>query len=295
MRRGIVRLVLSSCLVAATIVVAEPQSAPETEATHTALPAPMVFYVAHGEPGACGPGCQDWIAAEGFIDPNAEPRLWELLRKIGNDRKLPVYFQSGGGSVAAGLQIGRLLRARKLAAGVGATVPAQCDRRNPDDPACDALKRSGLEVAATLDTGAGVCASSCVYTVLGGAVRDIGAGARLGIHDAFVAPVIHSVDESGRPVDRPLVLSAARERSALEHGQKTIATYLKEMGISPDLLTAARAVSSDRLHMLTREEIVAFGVDRRETVESPWSLLDKPVSAVKLVESKDGVASAGQC
>ena len=40
----------------------------------------MVFYVAKGEPGACGPGCQEWIAAEGFIDPNAEfiPELTHL-------------------------------------------------------------------------------------------------------------------------------------------------------------------------------------------------------------------------
>jgi hypothetical protein len=40
------------------------------------------------------------------------------LRKLGS-RKLPVYFHSPGGSVIAAFQIGRLLRARGLTAGVG--------------------------------------------------------------------------------------------------------------------------------------------------------------------------------
>jgi hypothetical protein len=29
------------------------------------LPDAMILYVAHGAPGACGPGCSEWIAAEG--------------------------------------------------------------------------------------------------------------------------------------------------------------------------------------------------------------------------------------
>ena len=283
----IVSLVLATPLIV-TALAAQAQPAPQTKGPD-APPPPMVFYVAKGEPGTCGPGCQAWIAAEGFIDPMAEPRLWDLLRKIGNDRKLPVYFHSNGGSLTAGLQLGRLLRARGLVAGVARTLPAQCDRRNPQDASCDMLKRSGRELMAELDTGAAICASSCVYTILGGAVRDVGAGARLGIHDTSIPPTVRTFDESGRIVDRPQLLSAERTRSSLEYGQRSIAGYLQQMGISPDLLNAAHAVSADKLHLLTREEIVAFGIDRRETVESTWSLIDKPpgASAVKLIESKE--------
>ena len=28
----------------------------------------MIFYVARGVDGACGPGCSEWIAAEGIVD-----------------------------------------------------------------------------------------------------------------------------------------------------------------------------------------------------------------------------------
>jgi hypothetical protein len=30
-------------------------------------PDAMIFYVAHGPADACGPGCSDWIAAEGAV------------------------------------------------------------------------------------------------------------------------------------------------------------------------------------------------------------------------------------
>src|SRR5689334_831665 len=294
MRRGIVSLVLSACLAATTLAVVAhaqpvaPAKAPDTRSP----PPPMVFYVARGEPGACGPGCREWIAAEGFIDPNAEPRLWELLRKIGNERKPPVYFQSNGGSLIAGFQLGRLLRARGFTVGVGRTMPATCDRRKPADAACDELKHSGRELAAELDTRGGICASACVYAILGGTTRDVGAGVKLAVHDTSMPATIRSYDEHGRIVDRPLTLSAEKVRNALAAGQELIGTYLKKMGISPDLLAAAHAVSADKLHVLTRDEIVAFGIDRRETVESTWSLVDDApgVSAVKAIEAKEGSA-----
>ena len=43
-----------------------------TLGSHSALaqqnPEPMIFFVAKGEPNACGPGCSEWIAAEGTFD-----------------------------------------------------------------------------------------------------------------------------------------------------------------------------------------------------------------------------------
>ena len=39
------------------------------------LPDAMIFYVAHGEPGACGQGCSEWIAAEGTVQWDTHKRL----------------------------------------------------------------------------------------------------------------------------------------------------------------------------------------------------------------------------
>src|SRR5690348_7258570 len=146
MHRGMISLALSACVAASSSVAAQAQ--PEAKGPSANLKQPIVFYVAKGAPGACGPGCSEWIAAEGTIDPAAEPRLWELLRKLGNGRKPPVYFHSPGGSVTAGLQLGRLMRARGLTVGVGWTLPSTCDRQDPGAPACDAVKHAGRELPA---------------------------------------------------------------------------------------------------------------------------------------------------
>jgi hypothetical protein len=268
-----------------------PSEAKRPETKPAVPDAPIVFFVARGEPNACGPGCQEWIAAEGTFDSDAEPRLWELLRKLG-DRKLPIYFHSRGGSVAAGLELGRLIRQHGLTAGVGRTVPADCDRKDPHDEACDALKRSGRELVAEFDTLGAICASSCVYTLLGGMVREVGVGARLGVHDTFMPLTIRSADADGHITDVPLQLTAGAERKQLQAGYELIGAYLHKMGISPGLMTSAHATPPERLRFLTREEIVAFGIDRRDAVEDAWSFVDQPAgaSAVKLIEATDAEA-----
>ena len=290
MHRGMMSLALSGCLAATVSVAAQAEPAPKLKGAAANLEQPIVFYLAKGAPGACGPGCSEWIAAEGKIDPGAEPRLWELLRKLGNDRKPPVYFHSPGGSVTAGLQIGRLMRARGLTVGVGWTLPTACDRKDPDAPACDALKRAGRELPAELDIASGFCASSCSYAILGGAVRYVGVGASVGIHDAFPSPTKRTFDANGRIVDEAQPISAENAREGLAQAYRVIAGYVTAMGVSVDLVKAAHAIPSSTMRILTREDLFAFGIDRRDTVESGWSLVDKAsgVSAIKLIETKDG-------
>jgi hypothetical protein len=60
-------------------------------------PDAMIFYVAHGPPGACGPGCSDWIAAEGAVQWDSYKRLIAILdRQAGH--KLPLVIHSRGAS-----------------------------------------------------------------------------------------------------------------------------------------------------------------------------------------------------
>ena len=96
----------------------KPAETKPTQTKSASLPPPIVFFLAKGEPNACGPGCQEWIAADGTFDPGADGRLRALLKKLGG-RKLPIFFHSPGGSITAGLGIGRLMRERGLTAGVG--------------------------------------------------------------------------------------------------------------------------------------------------------------------------------
>jgi hypothetical protein len=272
---------------------ADPPSTTRTttpEPKSNGLPPPIVFFVARGDADACGPGCREWIAAEGTIDSNADDRLRAFLKKLGG-RKLPIYFHSPGGSVPAGLAIGRLMRDHRLTAGVGWTVPAGCDPKQQREAACDKLKRSGRELVATLDTGHAMCNSSCVYAIVGAAVREIGAGIQLGVHSSSISFTHSHVDEDGHVRREQTHVAPTVERRALESGYEKIGAYLKEMGISAGLLAAAREVENSKLRFLTREQIVAFGIDRRDAVQGMWWFVDHSSSgpsAVKVIEEYRG-------
>jgi hypothetical protein len=266
----------------------EPIETKPTRTKAASLPPPIVFFLARGAPNACGPGCHEWIAADGTFDPGADERLRALLKKLGA-RKLPIFFHSPGGSIAAGLGIGRLMRARGLTAGVGWTVPQGCDPRQAREEACDKLKRSGRDLEAELDTARTMCNSSCVYALVGAAVRDIGPGIQLGIHSSSISFSLKRMDGAGHVTRVPAKVSPTVIHTAMQAGYDRVAAYLREMGISSGLLTAAREVSNDRLRFLSRGELAAFGIDRREFVEGAWWFVDQPTggSAVKVIEAKD--------
>src|SRR5215475_15798412 len=73
-------------------------------------PDAMIFYVAHGAADACGPGCSDWIAAEGTVQWDTHKRLIAILdRQAG--RKLPIVIHSRGQSnLNVATSMGRILR-----------------------------------------------------------------------------------------------------------------------------------------------------------------------------------------
>jgi hypothetical protein len=52
------------------------------------------------------------------------------------------------------------------------------------------------------------------------------------------------------------------------------------MGIDPDLVAAARAISNDKIRILTRSDIWRFKIDRRRFIEDGWRLSDPPTRAI---------------
>jgi hypothetical protein len=178
------------------------------------------------------------------------------------------------------------MRAHGLTAGVGWTVPAGCDPKQQREAACDRLKRAGRELVATLDTGHAMCNSSCVYALVGAAVREVGAGIQLGVHSSSISYTLKHVDADGHVRREATHVAPTVERRALESGYARIGAYLHEMGISPGLLAVAREVENSRLRFLTRDQVVAFGIDRRPAVEGMWWFVDRSsgASAIKIIE-----------
>ena len=223
----------------------------------------MTFYVVKGAPDACGRGCDSWIEAEGQIESGTGARFKAFLDRL-RDRNLPIYFASPGGNLDQAIMMGNMLHAKPTVARVGRTLVRECGFEAQDSDVCVKLKQSGRELHGDLFTRGAICASACPYVFAGAAVHEIAPDAILGVH----SPKIFFTFRGGGVVD-PSVVAAASERGH-ERADRMVAAYLAKMGIDAGLLGLTKTVKFEDIHVLTREEIARFGLDRRELVETPW-------------------------
>ena len=237
------------------------------------LAPPIVFYVAKGAPDACGSGCDSWIAAEGQVDTGAALRFRKFQRQV-KDRNLPMYFLSPGGNLDQALVIGAALRETPVVARVGRTVVKECGFEAQDSDVCLKLKQSGRELHADLSTRGAACNSACPYLMLGATTREIAPDAQLGVHSPKI--ILHF--SGGEPTQQ--IRTAAAERG-LERVDRMLAAYFVKMGGNGGLLDLAKTVKFENMHVLTREEIVRFGIDRREFVETPWTFENNARSMIR--------------
>lgn len=266
--------ILSTCLMQLDAQAAEPRTPKLIE--HVEIEkSPLLFYLARGTPDACGEGCSEWIAAEGQFDLGSFERLRAFLKRVPG-RKLPIYFYSPGGLTDNALAIGRLLRQREMTAGVAKTIPDICEGKSAD--ACRALKRSGQTLAArwrSIDAG---CNSSCVYALIGAKTRDVPPGVSVGIHSSKVP----YIGERAR--------AAAKARLAAFNLE--LRRYIREMGVDDGLFAAILKVPYEKVHILSRDEIVRFGIDLRDVQETPWTFVEaqrpKPANVIKLFTRAKG-------
>jgi hypothetical protein len=222
----------------------------------------MVFYVVKGAPDACGRGCDRWIVVEGQVDGGAALRFRKFLAKTA-DRGLPVYFYSPGGNLDQALAMGAMLREKPVVARVARTVVRECGFESQDSAPCMKLKQSGRELHGDLWTRGAICNSACPYLILGANTREIAPDAQLAIHSPKV--VLHFT--GGPPTAE---MRAAATQRGIERADRMLSAYVARMGAESGLLDLAKTVKFESMHLLTREEIVRFGIDRRDSVETPW-------------------------
>ncbi len=242
------------------------QAARPPDSRSPAEPPPIAFFVASGPANVCGPGCDGWIAAEGKIDLNAAQRLRRLLARLGS-RKLPLFLHSAGGSVIGAIELGRLVRSHNLTVSVARTLPGACLHDDPQDKACEALKRSGQDVVAELDSAGAMCNSACVLVLAGGSQRTVPPGVRLGVHAI-------GVDTSKTAIRGPLLAAVTRSANA------RIVEFLHDMGIPRALFEVSNAVPHESSRFLGRDELVRFALDTREFGETDWRFGDRPVVGI---------------
>jgi hypothetical protein len=182
----------------------------------------MIFYVARGADGACGPGCSEWIAAEGTVQWDTHKRLIAILdRQAG--RKLPVIIHARGDSnlnVAASL--GRILRDHGIDTTAGTTDVEACDGKSETE--CFALKRPGGPLDAKVTLTGTRCDLACVLTLAGGVHRTLPAGTRM---------ILGGMSIRNRVA--PNVSEERREGLTVQYGEQ-FRRYLRDMGVEPELV-----------------------------------------------------------
>src|ERR1700687_4333992 len=119
-----------------------------------------------------------------------------------------------------------------------------------------------------------MCNSACPYLILGAATREIAPDAVLAVHSPKV--VVHF--NGGIPTQQ--MRAAATERG-MERADLMLSRHVLKMGAEGALLDLAKSVKFESMHILTREEIVRFGIDRREFVETPWTFENSIRSMVR--------------
>jgi hypothetical protein len=230
----------------------------------TSFGPPVMFYVAHGAPDSCGRGCDRWIAVEGQINGDAAGRFKTFMKQHPKDRHLPMYFSSPGGNLEQAIFIGNMLREMSATARVARTIVKDCGFEAQTSDVCLKLKRSGRELAGDLTTRSAQCNSACPYLMLGAPVREVVPDAILGVHSPKVV-----LRASGGQPTREMVVEATQR--GVERADKLLSNYVVKMGIEGELLDVAKHTKFEDMHVLTRDEIFRFGIDRREFVETPWA------------------------
>jgi hypothetical protein len=104
------------------------------------------------------------IYAEGIIDDDAPQRLAALLKQNGIRGRDSIFLDSPGGSLFAGMKLGRLLREMRFFTHIG--------KKNDDQ---------------TAYPKPGVCLSACALAFLGGPFRYVSAGSSYGVHRFYRA------------------------------------------------------------------------------------------------------------
>lgn len=224
----------ASLALAPTVALAQngPNVAPSHNPSKDEKVKPMTFRLVTN-----GQDCADctWIAADGDIVYETGKEFEAFLKSQNIQWSALVRFNSGGGSLPGGVDLGRAIRKAKLRTAINETVD------NPKTPG-----KAGYKP--------GLCASACAYAFLGGISRTVDTGSLYGVHQ-FHNPEVNN--------DQDVQTVVA-----------VLGYYVVEMGIRPELLLVASSTHTNDIIWLEPEQMEALVVvtSRQELPDAQWTL-----------------------
>ena len=247
------------------LLAAQARSDTKPEKAAPATDEPMRFAIVRSAQQGCEPKCAEWISAEGKIVPETLGQFQQILKVIGK-RKLPLLINSGGGSVEAAIAMGHLIRNRQMDVAVSKTL-FKCETdKEPCRP--DGTSRTWHGEP---HSRSAFCASACTFILASGLHRFVGPTAFVGVHQVLTKQKLVRTLRTYKVTTFTSPTYVVRtEKELLRESRTTrlqtldkpspgtirmIRTFLKEMGISEEVMALMEATPPQDLHWLTRAEL----------------------------------------
>jgi hypothetical protein len=214
---------------------------------------------------ACEPTCAEWISIQGRIVAGMSDQLKPIIKGLGG-RKVPVFVDSGGGSVSEAMDMGKAIRAAGLDVAVTRTLATECAKT---DAAC--RKRQGGAKLGTPRGEAAVCASSCGFLLAAGTRRGVGKSALVGVHqitsfqtyqEVFRRYEVRKEWQGGKlvEVDRRLISEERGEKKTVATETKDtsyarVRTFYTDMGTDVSIMSLLVSAPAKGMYWLTPSDL----------------------------------------
>ena len=238
---------------------------------------PMQVRIVRSAEAGCEPDCAEWISAEGDIVDGTPAEFGRVFAQLGT-RKLPVFVNSGGGSIEAAMVIGRMLRARQLDVSVTRTDFTACSTGAKN---CQVVKGRARKVARGLpDSFSAYCASACTLVLAAGTQRLVSPWSHVGVHQIIVFKTQYRVRRTYRVTTLAKPGGGSYTRRILIREQnldsKTVQLdvndgtyapmeiYLEQMGVDDSLVPLMQKTPNSDIHWMARQELTATLIATRQ-------------------------------
>jgi hypothetical protein len=191
-----------------------------------------------------------WIAADGEISEKTPENLIKFLKdiKYTPGKSFRLSFNSIGGNLGAGMELGKIIRNNKLTTNIAKTSK---------------YFDNGIETSAYTEDD-GICYSACAYAFLGGIKRIIPDGGKYGVHQFYSQDAINS------PTEKKFnALDLSRNQAVTS----LLASYILEMDVDASLLKISSAIAPwDKMYILSKDELKQYRIDNSNLIDAIWQI-----------------------
>ncbi len=203
------------------------------------------------------------IFGDGDFTPQTPAALRAFLARSTYTPETRVYLNSLGGDLAAGMEVGRIIRDAHLGTGVARSTPA-------------AGAETQVDLHAYSRTYPGYCISACALAFLGGTSRIVQPGSTYAVHQVSM----NCVERDAARARFPWVLLAnvtycpelKEALSLVQEASGAVVQYVQTMGANPVFLTEMSKAGPDAINPLSEEQLDAYRINFVMRTES-WDYL----------------------